>query len=111
MRSAPTLKIWMTPFASVAMLEKLALLKIALCRAPAVSRASCRRPSVMTSTMPAASSIAPELRPFLDMAHLRPGMRSARRTREQLQARVVDQFFFLQQLAEFLDHLPDGPAP
>jgi hypothetical protein len=32
-RSAPTLKIWMTPFASVAMLEKLALLKIALCRA------------------------------------------------------------------------------
>src|ERR1035441_4123067 len=33
-RSAPTLKIWMTPFASVAMLEKLALLKIALCRAP-----------------------------------------------------------------------------
>src|SRR6202047_4435634 len=40
MRSAPTLKIWMTPFASVAMLEKLALLKIALCSAPAVSRTS-----------------------------------------------------------------------
>src|SRR5471032_2963898 len=39
-RSAPTLKIWMTPFASVAMLEKLALLKIALCRAPACSSAS-----------------------------------------------------------------------
>jgi len=35
MRSAPTLKIWITPLASVAMLEKLALLKIALCRAPA----------------------------------------------------------------------------
>jgi hypothetical protein len=34
MRSAPTLKIWMTPLASVAMLEKLALLKIARCRAP-----------------------------------------------------------------------------
>src|SRR5664279_317961 len=34
----------MTPFASVAILEKLALLKIALCRAPVVSRASvCRR--------------------------------------------------------------------
>src|SRR5471030_1809365 len=30
----------MTPFASVAMLEKLALLKIALCRAPALSSAS-----------------------------------------------------------------------
>jgi hypothetical protein len=33
MRSAPTLKIWMTPAASVAMLEKLALLKIAFCSA------------------------------------------------------------------------------
>ena len=32
MRSAPTLKIWMTPVASVAMLEKFALLKIALCK-------------------------------------------------------------------------------
>src|ERR1035438_10005463 len=30
----------MTPFASVAILEKLALLKIALCRAPALSNAS-----------------------------------------------------------------------
>src|SRR5450759_5890058 len=30
----------MTPFASVAMLEKLALLKIALCRAPALSSVS-----------------------------------------------------------------------
>src|SRR5580765_190949 len=39
-RSAPTLKIWMTPLASVAMLEKLALLKIALCKAPVLSRAS-----------------------------------------------------------------------
>jgi len=29
MRSAPTLKIWMTPLASVAMLEKFALLKMA----------------------------------------------------------------------------------
>jgi hypothetical protein len=28
------LKIWITPLASVAMLEKLALLKIALCSAP-----------------------------------------------------------------------------
>jgi hypothetical protein len=38
MRSAPTLKIWITPLASVAMLEKLALLKIALCRAPALQQ-------------------------------------------------------------------------
>src|SRR3954462_7852507 len=56
MRSAPTLKIWMTPFASVAILEKLALLKIAFCKAPAVSRASCRRPSVMTSAVPVTES-------------------------------------------------------
>ena len=30
-----TMTIWMTPFASVAMLEELALLKIAFCSAPA----------------------------------------------------------------------------
>jgi hypothetical protein len=40
MRSAPTLKIWMTPRASVAMLEKFALLKIAACSAPASRSAS-----------------------------------------------------------------------
>jgi hypothetical protein len=34
------LKIWITPFASVAMLEKLALLKIALCNAPVLRIAS-----------------------------------------------------------------------
>ena len=43
MRSAPTLKIWITPLASVAMLEKLTLLKIALCSAPALARASSAR--------------------------------------------------------------------
>ena len=37
MRSAPTLKIWITPWASVAMLEKLALLKMASCSAPDLS--------------------------------------------------------------------------
>jgi hypothetical protein len=31
------LKIWITPLASVAMLEKLALLRIALCSAPALT--------------------------------------------------------------------------
>src|ERR1035441_534692 len=46
----------MTPFASVAILEKLALLKIALCSAPAFSSASSRRTLVTTSTVPAASS-------------------------------------------------------
>src|SRR5512140_3023475 len=46
----------MTPFSSVAILEKLALLKIAFCKAPVLSRASSRRTSVTTSTVPAASS-------------------------------------------------------
>src|SRR3990170_2007773 len=49
MRSAPTLKIWITPFSSVAMLEKLALLKIALCNAPVVSSASARPISVASA--------------------------------------------------------------
>src|SRR4051812_25284310 len=40
MRSAPTLKIWMTPLASVAILEKFALLKIAAWRARVVRRSS-----------------------------------------------------------------------
>src|ERR1700721_1631180 len=35
----------MTPFSSVAMLEKLALLKIAFCNAPVLSRAASRRTS------------------------------------------------------------------
>jgi hypothetical protein len=68
MRSAPTLKIWMTPFSSVAMLEKLALLKIAFCRAPVLSRASLRRTSVTTSGLPAASSRMTESWCSVDMA-------------------------------------------
>src|ERR1035437_5723833 len=46
----------MTPFASVAILEKLALLKIALCRTPAFSSASSCRTSVTTAKARAASS-------------------------------------------------------
>src|SRR5450631_2909446 len=37
----------MMPFSSVAIIEKLALLKIAFCRAPVFSRASWRRTSVI----------------------------------------------------------------
>ena len=44
MRSAPTLKIWITPFASVAMLEKFALFRIAAWSAPAFSNASSETP-------------------------------------------------------------------
>src|ERR1039457_6845529 len=40
----------MTPFSSVAILEKLALLKIAFCKAPVFSRASSRRTSATIST-------------------------------------------------------------
>src|SRR5580692_5342481 len=43
----------MTPFSSVAMLEKLVLFRIALCNAPALSTASLLRASVMTFTVPA----------------------------------------------------------
>jgi hypothetical protein len=51
MRSAPTLKIWMTPSASVAMLEKLTLLKIASCSAPAFSKgADSRSPACALRT-------------------------------------------------------------
>ena len=42
MRSAPTLKSWMTPFSSVAMIEKLALVRIAFCSAPALRSAVVR---------------------------------------------------------------------
>ena len=41
----------MTPLASVAMLEKFALLKIALCNAPASSSASFARLRAVTSSM------------------------------------------------------------
>src|SRR5208282_760063 len=44
----------MTPFSSVAILEKLALLNIASCKAPALSRASLRWTSVATSSVPPA---------------------------------------------------------
>src|ERR1700723_877326 len=54
MRSAPTLKIWITPLASVAMLEKLALLKIAFCKAPVFSNASALPVSLGTSGCSAA---------------------------------------------------------
>src|ERR1041384_3960374 len=40
----------MTPFSSVAMVEQLALLKIAFCKAPALSRTSWRWTSVTIST-------------------------------------------------------------
>ena len=59
MRSAPTLKIWMTPLSSVAMLEKLALLRIAFCNAPVLSIAFWRRTSVLPSARPVSSTGVP----------------------------------------------------
>src|SRR5450759_4220571 len=70
MRSAPTLKIWMTPFASVAMLEKLALLKIAFCRAPVLSKDSWRPASVMLVAVSATGSRMAESRIPLGMDNL-----------------------------------------
>jgi hypothetical protein len=55
-RSAPTLNIRMTPFASVTMPEKSALLQIALCKAPVLSRAAAQRISVATSPVPGSPS-------------------------------------------------------
>lgn len=49
MRSAPTLKIWITPFASVAMLEKFELFKMAVWSAPAFSNASSETPEGVPS--------------------------------------------------------------
>src|SRR5579863_8283607 len=47
----------MTPFSSVAMLEKLALLKMAFCSAPVLSRAASRPTSVTTSGVISLSSV------------------------------------------------------
>jgi hypothetical protein len=71
MRSAPTLKIWMTPWASVAMLEKLALLKIALCNAPVLSRDSWRSSSLKLPSFSAAGSVRTGSWMVSDMVNLR----------------------------------------
>ena len=62
----------MTPFASVAMLEKLALLKIALCRAPAFSSVSsaCLRAVLSVPSGTPIRVLASETRPFLQGARL-----------------------------------------
>ena len=59
----------MTPFSSVAILEKLALLKIAFCKAPVFRRASLRRTSATTSTAPEASAMAGSFGPY---GHIHP---------------------------------------
>src|SRR6185503_8805752 len=64
MRSAPTLNSWMMPFSSVAMIEKLALVRIAYCRAPAFSRAFSRR--LLAAPLPA-SPAGVALFPALDI--------------------------------------------
>src|SRR3989304_557363 len=61
----------MTPFSSVAMLEKLALFRIAFCGARVLSSAASRRTSAMTSPVPASSSRTSESKAFADMAYLR----------------------------------------
>src|SRR3954469_25987201 len=77
MRSAPTLKIWITPFASVAMLEKFALLKMALWSALALRSVSCRRPSVRASAAPGGSWRAGTAGSPVAMGRFGPGEREA----------------------------------
>src|SRR5947207_1362141 len=50
----------MMPFSSVAMIEKLALFRIALCKAPVLSRASSRCTSILAASEPASLSRAAE---------------------------------------------------
>src|ERR1700722_6156568 len=59
----------MTPFASVAILEKLALLKIAFCKAPVLSSASWRLPSITPSALRTSSRTRESL-PIANMAGL-----------------------------------------
>jgi hypothetical protein len=42
MRSAPTLNSWMMPFSSVAMIEKLALVRMAFCKRAGLEQARWR---------------------------------------------------------------------
>jgi hypothetical protein len=56
----------MIPFSSVAIIEKLALVRIAFCKAPVFSNASWRRPSTMPSALPP-SSRRKESVPFANM--------------------------------------------
>jgi hypothetical protein len=81
MRSAPTLKIWMTPFASVAMLEKLALLKIALCRAPVRTRASALGTSTAALSAPAGAGGSTNRRHRVFLGAPEPRQRTNRRHR------------------------------
>src|SRR5687767_8030153 len=78
----------MTPFASVAMLEKLALLKIARCRAPVLSNASCPCLREVTRILVLLASffLAMVLPPVTD-ARLMPGRRGATDREEPRSAR------------------------
>src|SRR3972149_1687338 len=58
----------MMPFSSVAIIEKLALLRIALCKAPVLSRASLRCTSMPAAFAPAALAQAVESSSVADMA-------------------------------------------
>src|SRR6185436_13645083 len=60
----------MTPLSSVAMLEKLALFRIAFCSAPVLSSAASRRTSAMTFPVVASSSRTPDSRAVADMGYL-----------------------------------------
>src|ERR1700690_716114 len=64
----------MMPFSSVAIIEKLALVRIAFCKAPVLSNASWRRTSVVLSALPASSRRVGF--PVLDMVDFREKRRT-----------------------------------
>src|SRR5258706_2202083 len=80
----------MTPFSSVAMLEKLALLSIALCKAPVISNASWRRTSVTPSALPISSATRGPF-PVSDIADF-PEKRAAIRTGTALVGPATKEF-------------------
>ena len=78
----------MTPFASVAMLEKLALLKIARCRAPAFSSTSSACLREVTSPAPSETPILVLVTSFPLAMVLPPVRMSLRSGRDQVGAHI-----------------------
>src|SRR4029450_8006550 len=73
-RSAPTLNSWVRPLSGGAMLEKLALWRMAFCSAPVLRSASCRRTSAPASAVVVSSVLVAAATRLLG-EHGRPGGR------------------------------------
>src|SRR4030043_270083 len=77
----------MMPFSSVAMIEKLALVRIAFCNAPVLSNAFWRRTSVLPCALPASSARVGPF-PVFDMVDFREKRATTRRRAYQVNAGV-----------------------